>query len=100
MAQSYRNVRRVQQLQDTAQLAVDNAQYREQSKRTASRRRNEDTLSGTAQLMDQTVSKGGPVRNDKGESVCYDRNAFKDAQLMMRRAKPQSSFSALQVRTE
>merc|ERR1712232_1305807 len=42
MAQSYRNVRRVQQLQDTAQLAVDNAQYREQSKRTASRRRNED----------------------------------------------------------
>merc|ERR1712029_65297 len=57
-------------------------------------------LSNTASGAGTSVSSKGVVVSDKGEMISYDRNAYKDAHLMMRKQKPQASFSALQVRTE
>merc|ERR1712007_13048 len=106
MAQSYRNVRRVQQLQDTAQLAYEAQESRSMSKnRRQSKRERSKEMQSSYALSDGTggatsVSSQGVIMSDKGDMISYDKNSYKDAHLMMRKQKPQASFSALQVRTE
>merc|ERR1712125_20774 len=69
------------------------------------RQRSKDVEGSSHALSDgaatgTSISSKGVIMSDKGEMISYDKNSYKDAHLMMRKQKPQASFSALQVRTE
>eukprot|EP00928_Gymnodinium_smaydae_P009457 TRINITY_DN13547_c0_g1_i1.p1 TRINITY_DN13547_c0_g1~~TRINITY_DN13547_c0_g1_i1.p1 ORF type:complete len:617 (+),score=173.71 TRINITY_DN13547_c0_g1_i1:162-2012(+) len=111
IAKSWRNAGRVNQMIDTGYSVH---QLRENEKAAANRRR-ASRMSGASQVTDGSAAMSPPGYNPQspsgggakmkidektGEVAAYDPNQFAVTQLQFMSMRPQTTFSALQMRTE